>query len=576
MAQSTTTQVDVLICGGGPVGLLLSYQLARAGVKTYTVEQYDKSTQGMYGRACVLYPRTLEMLDQLDLGETLAQIGFIGRSAVTFHDGKRINGRGWGFISEPLDSFFDYCLNIRQKYSENVFRDAALEYGSTIHSNTKLIDFSVHEGPSHYPVTAELEENGGKKLTVQSKYIIGADGGHSTVRTIANIPFIGDKVKDESVLHWIRMDALVKTNMSGARLGFGSIESPRHGNVLWIAEDHGRTRIGFAIPPEIYELHGEHITEDVVKEEAIKALAPFELEFITVDWWTLYSIGQRVADSFRTKERILLAGDAGHTHSSGAAQGMNTGMHDAVNLGWKLTGVVKGWYTDAVLETYSTERRGVAQQLIALDKTMSTLISSKMPPGLSGDPDKLLGDVLKSSAQFTMGLGVHYEVNTLNMESSVSVVQPGWRAPDVLVRRPGSKIPIRLNQATKNNGKLWIVVFAGSPLRTLSKLRALREYLDSPQSLTTYLTEAFTFLTIIDGPGLQPDEVLGMERFGDAFYDVDETAHVRYGILADEGALLVLRPDGILGFAAGLHEGAKLAQYLETFVTPKSLKQREA
>ena len=570
MAQSTTSHVDVLICGGGPVGLLLSYQLARMGIKTYALEQHDKSTQAMYGRACVLYPRTMEMLDQLGLGETLEQIGFIGRSAVTYHDGKRIRGRGWGFISKPLDTFFDYCLNIRQKYSENVFRDAAKALGTSIHSNTKLIGFTVDDEQSDYKITAELQEEGGKRTRVQSKYIIGADGAHSTVRKVAEIPFQGEKVEEVAVMHWIRMDALVKTNMPGERLGFGAIESPRHGNVLWIAEDHGRTRIGFALPMEIYQKHGEHMTEEVVKAEAIKALAPFELEFVTVDWWSLYSIGHRVANSFRAKERVLLAGDAGHTHSSGAAQGMNTGMHDAVNLGWKISGVLKGWFTDSVLDTYSTERRAVAEQLIALDKTVSTLISGRLPPGYSGDAHKVLGDVLDSSAQFTIGLGVQYESNTINKDSSVSAVQAGWRGPDVLVHRPGSKIPMRLHQVTKNYGKFWIVVFAGSPIRTRSKLRVFREYLDGPQSFTAHLTDAFTFITVIAGPGLQADEVLGVERFGDAFYDVDETAHVRYGIAADEGAVVILRPDGILGFAAGLHEGAKLAEYLETFITRKS------
>ena len=390
MAQSTTSQVDVLICGGGPVGLLLSYQLACMGIKTYAIEQHDKSTQAMYGRACVLYPRTMEMLDQLDLGETLEQIGFVGRSAVTYHNGTSIRGRGWGFISKPLDTFFDYCLNIRQKYSENVFRDAAEALGTSMHSNTKLMGFTVDDGQSDYKITAELQEEGGKATRLQSKYIIGADGGHSTVRTVADIPFQGNQVEEEAVMHWIRMDALVKTNMPGARLGFGAIESQRHGNVLWIAEDHGRTRIGFALPTEVYEKHGKHMTEEVVKAEAMIALAPFELEFITVDWWSLYSIGHRVANSFRTKERVLLAGDAGHTHSSGAAQGMNTGIHDAVNLGWKLTGVLKGRFKDSVLETYSTERRAIAEQLIELDKTVSTLISGRYHPDTAATPTKSL------------------------------------------------------------------------------------------------------------------------------------------------------------------------------------------
>lgn len=161
-----------------------------------------------------------------------------------------------------------------------------------------------------------------------------------------------------------------------------------------------------------------------------------------------------------------------------------------------------------------------------------------------------------------MGLSVHYEANTLNRISSVSAVQPGWRVPDVLVRRPGSKTPIRLDQATKNHGKLWIVVSAGTPIRTLPKLRALHDCLDSLQSLTARLTEVFTFITVIAGSGLQADQILGVERFGDAFYDVDESAHVRYGIASDEGAVLIKRPDSILGYAAGLHEGAKLAEYL--------------
>ena len=158
-----------------------------------------------------------------------------------------------------------------------------------------------------------------------------------------------------------------------------------------------------------------------------------------------------------------------------------------------------------------------------------------------------------------MSLGVHYEVNTLNRECSVSAAQPGWRVPDVLVRRPGPKISIRLHQATKNYGKLWIVVFAGWPSCTLSRPQTLREFLDRPQSFITRLTEAFTFITIIAGPGLQADEVRGVERFGDAFYDVDESAQVRYGITTNRGTVLALRPDDILGFATSLNEDAKLA-----------------
>jgi phenol 2-monooxygenase len=117
-----------------------------------------------------------------------------------------------------------------------------------------------------------------------SKYVVGADGTRSLVRKLADIPFVGDS----TALKWFRIDAVVKTNMPGARVGLASIESPTHGNVLWMALDHGRTRIGFALPPNLAEKYGANITEEEAKEEAKKAVAPFNLEFEHVDWWTLY------------------------------------------------------------------------------------------------------------------------------------------------------------------------------------------------------------------------------------------------------------------------------------------------
>lgn len=90
-------------------------------------------------------------------------------------------------------------------------------------------------------------------------------------------------------MHWCRIDGVLKTNMPDARVGFASIESPTHGNVLWVAQDHGRTRIGFALSPELYAKYGDNITKDQVRDEAIRAMAPFSIEFITIDWWTFYT-----------------------------------------------------------------------------------------------------------------------------------------------------------------------------------------------------------------------------------------------------------------------------------------------
>lgn len=100
--------------------------------------------------------------------------------------------------------------------------------------------------------------------------------------------------------------------------------------------------MGFALPEKLWEELGANITQDDIIQEAQRALHPFTLDFKTVDWWTVYSVGQRLAANYRVHDRVFIAGDAGHTHSSGVAQGMNTGLHDEVNLSWKLAGHING------------------------------------------------------------------------------------------------------------------------------------------------------------------------------------------------------------------------------------------
>lgn len=154
----------------------------------------------------------------------------------------------------------------------------------------------------------------------------------------------------------------------------------------------------------------------------------------------------------------------------------------------------------------------------------------------------------------------------LNKASAVSSIRAGRRAPEVLVRKPGSRLPTRLYELTNNSGRFWIVVFAGEPLRTSGNVKARRAYLNSAENFTKRLVDAFEFLTLIAGTGLQPDETLGIEKFGRAYYDVDHTAFARYGISTVEGGIVVVRPDGILTVTAGLDQGRGIGNYLDGVV----------
>ncbi|KFY15822.1 hypothetical protein V492_01751 [Pseudogymnoascus sp. VKM F-4246] len=560
-------RVDVLVCGGGPTGLLTALGLARMGISTAVVEKCQKSEQAKYGRASLLYPRTLEMLDQVDVFEPMAEIAHIARGYVNYNAGKRkISGTYHCLFNQLHGTYFDYVINIRQTYSEEIFRNSFEEKGGTFYEGYELVSIvQDDDAVDDYALTVRVKNNANGEEHQINKYLVGADGNRSAVRQLSEIPFTGDN----TAIKWFRMDAVVKTDMPDARVGMASIESPVYGHVLWMCQDHGRTRIGFSLPPRLFNKFTSDITEAEVCEAAKEAVAPFSLEFEKVDWWTLYSISQRVAGTFRHKKRVFLAGDACHSHSSGAGQGMNAGAHDALNLSWKLGGFLKGWYDESVLDTYEEERKPEAQRIIDQDKTISSLITGKIPDGMGrpgATPFELLGEFSATTMRYALGLDVHYETNLINQRAKIGLVSAGWPGPDVLLRRPGSRVPVRLLQVTKNVGKFHVLVFSGNPALTAKSLLSLRSYIDSEDSFTRKLPDLFNFLTIMPGDAPQADQYLGVGCFGKAFYDCDQSAAVRYGFSAALGGIVVLRPDGVLGYSGELDDGKDLGEYFLRFV----------
>lgn len=253
---------------------------------------------------------------------------------------------------------------------------------------------------------------------------------------------------------------------------------------------------------------------------------------------------------------------------------MNTGMHDGCNLAWKLGGVLQGWLKEDVFQTYESERRTAAQRLIDLDGELSTLVSGRIPDTLNGtnaSSDELLFRLFQQSIKFYIGIGIDFAPNILNVEASAGMVTAGKRGPDCLLRPPGSRFPLRLFNLTKNTGKFWVIVFAGQPLVTAASIRHLRAALDENDDLRRMKSQGvYQVLTVIASNANNADMALGVERFGDAYYDIDHSAHERYGISINRGAIVVLRPDGILGTAVNLDELQSIVQYFLAFVCPLS------
>jgi phenol 2-monooxygenase len=539
-------------------GLIIAYQLARnlpkATHRVKIIEKYAKSSQDQYGRAITLFPRSSEMLDQLGLAEALAQQCFACRQTVNYdRHGNEVPGRGWSFMEEMKDTQWDFALVLRQKYQEEIFRKALRKEGVELESPWELKSIEILDGVTSngYKIIAGIEQTEtGKKKSIKCKYLVGADGGRSFVRRALNIPFDGSSSEDK----WVRIDGVVETDLPKPRT-YCAIESPTHGNVLWAALDHGATRIGFAFTPERQKAY-EVFDEAAAVKEAIASVKPFSLKFTQVDWWTIYVVGQRIARQFFVNDCVFLAGDACHTHSSGAAQGMNTGMHDAVNLGWKLSLVLRNEAPPELLHTYEAERLPNVQRLINYDKDISRLMTMQLPENWQGnpnaDPNEVLGRVMAEAATFSSGLGIFYESDTyLNLAQStqLSSVQVGQRAPDVTLQKPATFESTRLQVVTPNVANFYIVMFAGDTAVTKSRLAAFTSAVSTTEFDWLLNPDLpISWLSIFDGPGgPSAYETLGGMPFGRVFYDADHSAHERYGVGKEKGAIFVLRPDGWVG-----------------------------
>ncbi|KAH8815351.1 3-propionate hydroxylase [Xylogone sp. PMI_703] len=565
--------VDVLIVGGGPVGLITAYQLAKfGGVSVAIIEKHPKSAQDQYGRAITLYPRSSEILDQLDLADELAQECFACRSTVSYDpDGKEVSGRGWYFMENMKDTYWGFALVLRQKYQEDIFRRKLREHGVSLETPVELMDVTIDESiaPGEHRITAKLKDRDTDLASVvKCRYLIGADGGRSFVRQALDIPFDGSMTEDK----WVRIDGIVETDMPKNRC-YGAIESPTHGNVLWAALDRGATRVGFAFTAERQKAYKE-FNEEAAVAEAIASVKPFNLKFKEVHWYTIYSVGQRVATHFFAKDCVFLAGDACHTHSSGAAQGMNTGIHDAVNLAWKLSFVLRGKAPRSLLETYEMERLPNVQKLINYDKDISRLMTMQLPLGWTGDPNadpnEVLGVVMEEASTFTSGLSIAFESNMLNVIGSPPnggfFVAPGQRGPDVELQKPGTFEVTRLHKQTPNNSIFYIVLFAGEPETTSPRLKELSaaigesRYFGNPKLPVSWLT-----IPAKSGPSTY--ELLGTAPLGKTFYDQKQTAHARYGINVKEGGIVILRPDGWVGTICKLSNAVEdMEKYFNGFL----------
>lgn len=442
MTRANATDLDVLVVGAGPTGLTLAAQLVRFGVRFRIVDkQIDRAHES---RALAVQARSLEVLQTVGLGDELVSRGRTTTQLMLHVDQGEPPTIDLGDIGRT-DTRFPFILFVGQTETEAALTTHLTSNGVVLERGIELIFAQQDENG----LVCTLRNPDGREESIGVKYLVGCDGAHSTVRKLARIPFEGGAYPQQFALGDVEADGISSGAIHAFAAGHGmAMFFPLGHPTTWrvMAMDPGGSPN--AMPPGNQEV-ATHALSLAELQAMIQTPTYNSVRLRDAQWLTRFSLHHRQATRYR-EGRTFLAGDAAHIHSPVGAQGMNTGIQDAWNLGWKLGMFVNGRADESILDTYNDERWPVGRTLLrATDRLFGmfakSLAGSEMftrirrivvrrivAPALSRSA------VRRTAFHFVSQLGIHYRANQLVTEGEPRLQRgpkAGERLPDMPLRQ---------------------------------------------------------------------------------------------------------------------------------------------
>ena len=608
------TEVDVLIVGCGPAGLTMARQLSEfTDITTCIVEQ--ESGPLLFGRADGISCRTIEIMEAFNCSEMIVKESYqLKQNAFWEPDSEQPeNIKRTHKIADArlgLSEFIHSIVN-QARLHEILLEGMKNSVTHLVpHYSRRLLsvdmDSQVTQDLSAYPVTATFERSDegdtDKIETVRARFIIGTDGARSAVRKGMSIALEGDSANKA----WGVMDVLVVTDYPDIRVK-SFIQSKENGAVMTIPREGGylvRMYVELELLDKGQRAADIQLTEKDIIAKMQLIFSPYSVSVKEVAWWSIYEVGQRVADRFDDRPlnnaenlipRGFVAGDACHTHSPKGGWGLNTSLPDTFNLGWKLAAVLQGKSHPKLLQTYSPERRKVAQQLIEADKQLSKLVATSPTAKQSEQQIKTdITDIEKFMARqngFVAGTAIEYYPSYICTGQENQTLATGFN----IGQRFHSAEAIRvsdgrcqhLGHLNKADGRWRLFIFGSdqNPTDTASDSAQLIHFLAKSESspVIKYTPEGTDIDSVIDVYGVFQQRDLAIEeipgflwpakgKYGLNDYekvfhaDQDNDIYALRGIDRSQGCMVIVRPDQHIANILPLNAQTELSAFFDEFM----------